>query len=402
MNTYNVKETKDFSFFGKNVYLDKNFLLLIPECPLTVEIKTMLEDWDFNFIYSEGEPSDFMPIKSTGKPLTSEKDVLAISREKDAAAERLKKQQEVMQKVEKEFLRFLKFIEKIFEIYSMKKTIDGRTVSDKVKELCDFVKENKKIILRIDMQKYYSKENYLILHSLRSAIFALIIGIQLKMPAHKLIELGTSCMLHEIGMLRLPPQYYMYDRPLSGESKKALLTHPVLSYNILKASSFSLPVCLGSLEHHERENGKGYPRGLTKDKISVYGKIIAVACSYEAATGYRPYKEATDASTGLVDMLKNSGSQYDETILKALLFSLSFYPVGIYVHLSDGKIGQVIDINPYDPRFPIVQIYGETTPTGMPKIVGTDPKGITIKRPLTKDEKSRLNLNANANANTIT
>ncbi len=393
MNTYNIKEIKDFSFFNKNVYLDKNFLLLLPETPVTVEIKNMLEEWDFKFIYSEGDPSALMSVKTSGKTLSSEKDALNISKEKEAVSERLKKQQESMQKVEENFLQFLKFVEKTFENFTMKKTLDSRLISDKAKEFCDFVKNNKKSVLRIDIQKYCTPENYLILHSLRSTIFAVIIGMQLKMPAHKIIELGTACIVHEIGMLKIPPQYYMTDNPLSEQSKKVLLTHPVLSFNILKSASFSLPICLGVLEHHERENGKGYPRGLTKEKISIYGKIIAVACSYEAATAYRPYKKEIDASSGILDMLKNSGGQYDETILKALLFSLSFYPVGIYVYLSDGKIGQVVDVNPYDPRFPIVQIYGEKTPTGEPKIIGTDENGITVRKPLTKDETDQLNLN---------
>lgn len=129
-----------------------------------------------------------------------------------------------------------------------------------------FCKKRQKNILLIEMQKYSSPTNYLVMHSLRSSIFAIIIGLQLKMPPHRLIELGAACLLHEIGMFRLPPQYYMYDAPLSEEGKKALFTHPVLSYNILKTSSFSLPICLGALEHHERENGHGYPRGLTREK----------------------------------------------------------------------------------------------------------------------------------------
>ena len=243
------------------------------------------------------------------------------------------------------------------------------------------------------MQKYSSPTNYLVMHSLRSSIFAIIIGLQLKMPPHRLIELGAACLLHEIGMFRLPPQYYMYDAPLSEEGKKALFTHPVLSYNILKNSSFSLPICLGALEHHERENGHGYPRGLTREKISMYGKIIAVACSYEAVTAPRPYKEAQDASSGIVEMIKNTNGQYDETILKALLYSLSFYPVGMYVHLSNGKIAKVIDVNPDDPRFPIVQIYGKTTPTGDPVIVQTKANEVTVKRQLSKEELKSIDRN---------
>ena len=89
-------------------------------------------------------------------------------------------------------------------------------------------------------------------------------------------------------------------------------------------------------------------------------------------------------------MLKNTDNQYDDTILKALLFSLSFYPVGIYVHLSNGKIAQVIDINPDDPRYPIVKIY-EKSPMSTTQILRTEKDGLHIKRPLNKEEIQKLN-----------
>ena len=395
MNTYNIKEVEDFSFFKKNVYIDKKFLLLIPESPLTVEIKEALKTWDFELIYSEGDIAAFKSLQA--EPTLAEAIAAANeepppakpNKETEAAIEKLKKHDEVIEKIENKLLEFSEFIEKTFTGYTVKKHIDPRIVSDTAKEICEFVKENRKFILRIEAQKYGNSQNYLASHSLRSTVLAVIIGMQLKMPVHKLIELASASLLHEIGMIRLPPQYYMYSTPLSEEGKKAVLTHPVLSYSILKDSSFSMPVCLGVLEHHERENGTGYPRGLKKEKISIYGKIIAVACSYEAATGTRPYKEASNAASILVDMLKNKNGQYDDTILKALLFSLSFYPVGIYVHLSNGQIAQVVDINPTDPRYPIVQIY-EKNPSDNPKIIGTGKEGIHIKRPLNKEEVNNL------------
>ena len=140
------------------------------------------------------------------------------------------------------------------------------------------------------------------------------------------------------------------------------------------------------LEHHERENGEGYPRKLSRDKISIYAKIIAVACSYEAVTAPRPYKEARDAYSGIIDIMKNQGKQYDDIIVRALLFSVSLYPIGLYVLLSNNKIGQVIDVNPENPKYPIVEINGEIKPDGKPKVVETSEYGLTITRPLTKEE----------------
>jgi HD-GYP domain-containing protein (c-di-GMP phosphodiesterase class II) len=145
-------------------------------------------------------------------------------------------------------------------------------------------------------------------------------------------------------------------------------------------------ISVAALEHHERENGSGYPRHLNGDKISLYAKIIAVACSYEALSSKRPHKEAKDGYTGMLELLKNEGKQYDDTVVRALVFSLSIYPIGLYVLLSNNKKGQVVDVNPENPQFPIVQIFGELTPDGKNKTAQTAHDGISIIRPLTREE----------------
>jgi HD-GYP domain-containing protein (c-di-GMP phosphodiesterase class II) len=198
--------------------------------------------------------------------------------------------------------------------------------------------------------------------------------------------LGIAAILHEAGMIRLPPAIYMNKRGLSEEERKAILAHPTLGYNILKSFNLPLAVIIPALEHHERENGEGYPRQLTGDKISLYSKIIAVTCSYEAQTSRRPHKNAKDGFEGMVDLLKNEGKQYDDTVIRALVFSLSIYPIGLYVLLSNDRKGQVVDVDPENPRYPLVQVLGVLTPEGKAKIQQTSQDGVYIVRPLARDE----------------
>ncbi len=88
--------------------------------------------------------------------------------------------------------------------------------------------------------------------------------------------------------------------------------------------------------------------------------------------------------------MKNQGKQYNEMIVRALLFSLSLYPIGLYVLLSNNKLGQVIDVNPENPKYPIVQIMGELKADGQPKVVETSEYGVSIARPLSKEEGAAL------------
>jgi HD-GYP domain-containing protein (c-di-GMP phosphodiesterase class II) len=270
---------------------------------------------------------------------------------------------------------------------AIKDELGFNKVAEWIKNACDILKEDRRFVLRAMKNTLTGpNDNYLASHSVKSTIIAIIIGFYIKLPNHRLIELGVAALLHEIGMIKLPQKLYLSNRPLYPNEFKTIRTHPVLGYSMLKSYDFPLTVTLAALEHHERENGSGYPRQLTGDKISLYAKVIAVACSYEALSAQRPHKEAKDGYTGMLELLKNEGKMYADTIVRALVFSISIYPIGLYVLLSNERKGQVVDVNPENPKFPIVQIFGELTPDGKNKVVETSPGGLSIVRPLSREE----------------
>ena len=255
---------------------------------------------------------------------------------------------------------YLQYIDTVFKSYTQTKTLDQTALAEKIDALCAFIRENQRYLLRIMPTDEAKNKHFLVNHSMRSTVLALIIGITLKLPQDKLTDLGIACLLHEVGQIRLPPQLYMTNRPLSGEEKSKMAAHPILSYNILKENNFPVAIQIAALEHHEREDGTGYPRKLTGQKISAFAKIISVACSFEAITAPRQFREARTTYEAMLDILKNNEQQYDEIVLKALLHSLSLFPIGAFVRLANGKTAQVIDITPGHPKNPVVKIMGET------------------------------------------
>ena len=88
----------------------------------------------------------------------------------------------------------------------------------------------------------------------------------------------------------------------------------------------------------------------------------------------------------MLEMLQNRDHAYDETVIKALLFSFSLFPIGAYVALSNGRIAQVTDVNPKDPRNPIVQCINEITGNLEPQSVTTDNNEMKVIRVLNKQE----------------
>jgi len=375
MKPFLTKDIPVGSFFSSPVYLDEKFILTAPEVVFSQELIKTLQMWEFRQVYSDGDPQEEYAgtvEEAAGTEGLTDKSLLSDGEEINDA--------------EKFYNDYVKYVESLFKMVAGNKDIHFSGVAQRVKELCDMTRENRRYLLRVMKNDLTESQSYNASHAVKSAIISIIVGSFLKLPPHRLIELGVAALLHEIGMIKLPPQTYMNNRELSPQERKLILGHPILSYNILKGFDFPLVVSTAALEHHERENGSGYPQKLTGDKISLYAKIIAVACSYEALTSSRPHKDAKDGYTGMLDLLRNEGKQYDDTIVKALVFSFSIYPIGLYVLLSNGKKGQVVDVNPENPKCPQVQIFGELTPEGKNKVIDTSPAGIHISRPLQKEE----------------
>ena len=293
-----------------------------------------------------------------------------------------------LESVQAVYNEYMNYINSVYTDYATRKKINYQELSDTVKDLCIFIKDNKRYVLRITPSAEQRSKNFLVIHSMRSTVLAITLGLELHIAISKLIELGITSILHEIGMLRLPPQLYMSNRKLTNSERTQISTHPLLGCAILKELNFPLSIQLGVLEHHEKENGKGYPQHLTGEKISNYAKIIAVACSFEAITAPRLYKTARTTFDAMIEMLKNENQQYDPTVIKALLFSLSLFPIGAFVYLQNGKIAIVSDVSPNNPKNPIVQLINETEPDGSPKTVQTDNNLNKIVRVLTKEEQA--------------
>lgn len=403
MNSFPISNLNDKTFFTQSVFLDNQFILLDSSCPFTNKMKALLVEWGFKVVYSDGTtgknvvsnviPQDFKQVsieevgnENSSKPLgDSVKKAVEDAKETSTGNEKSR-----MQTVQSVYNEYLNYITAVYTRYATHKELNYQDLSETVKELCFFIKDNRRFVLRIQPGDDGQDKNFIINHSMRSTVIALVIGLQLRLPLTKLVELGITCILHEIGQIRLPPQLYCTNRKLSPAEKAKLSTHSILGFNIVKENEFPSQIQLGVLQHHERENGSGYPQKLYGNQISLFAKIIGVACSYEAITSPRHFKSARSSYEAMVEILKNEGKIFDDTVIKALLLSLSLFPIGAYVYLSNGKIAQVTDVNPLSPGNPIVSLLTETDENGNAKTIQTDREHNKIVRVLTKTESQDI------------
>ena len=400
MENISVDSLKAGNCFSSDLMVDSTFLLLPKSAEVTDDLIKALKQWGFDEILADGQINRGGDIGITS---LDDEEPVDDKAQKEKIGESVKKaiesskhsavgnsDQARIELVHSVYEEYMNYIESVFTHYATHKEIDKEELSETVQELCIFIKDHRRFILRVNATIQADKRNFLIIHTMRTTVLAIAIGFKLHLPLSKMIELGVTCILHEIGMLRLPPQLYMSSRKLSVREKAQISKHTLLGYSIIKDLSFGLPIQLGVLEHHEKENGTGYPRRLTGEKISANAKVIAVACTYEAISSPRSYKDEKSTFDALLELLQNREHAYDASVIKALLYTVSLYPIGTYVYLSNRKVAEVIDTNPDNPKLPVVQLLTEREADGSFKTYQVGENNISILRILNKQEKEDI------------
>lgn len=161
-----------------------------------------------------------------------------------------------------------------------------------------------------------AKDQYTYKHSERVVLYAEILARKLAMPEQDIKYLRYGAFLHDIGKIKIDMSILLKPNKLDTGEFEEIKKHPVIGANIAKeipALYNSLPVIL---HHHERYDGKGYPHGLKGQDIPLFGRIAAIADSFDAMTTDRPYKKALTLDHAVGELKKNSGTQFDPELVK--------------------------------------------------------------------------------------
>jgi HD-GYP domain-containing protein (c-di-GMP phosphodiesterase class II) len=140
-------------------------------------------------------------------------------------------------------------------------------------------------LLRITSHDFYTYT-----HSVNVGIFGIMLAKQLfrRSNAHNMHELGAGFFLHDLGKIRIDPAIINKPGRLTDEEMEEMKKHPNFSYKILKETNQLSEECgIIAMQHHEREDGSGYPRGLKGDQIHTYGRVCCLADVYDALTAER-------------------------------------------------------------------------------------------------------------------
>lgn len=156
-------------------------------------------------------------------------------------------------------------------------------------------------------------------HSHRTSELCISMGKALGLPESKIEELKTVGLLHDIGKIAIEEKILNKHGKLTNDEWEVIKRHPEIGYRVLSTVNDMLEMSEYVLAHHERWDGKGYPKGLKGEEIPLQSRIISIADSYDAMTSERSYRSPLPEEVAIQELKVNSGVQFDPELISVFI-----------------------------------------------------------------------------------
>ncbi|WHH61351.1 HD-GYP domain-containing protein [Petroclostridium sp. X23] len=200
-------------------------------------------------------------------------------------------------------------------------------------------------------------DEYTYTHCVNVAFYSMLIAKWLNLSETKIQEVIQAGLLHDIGKVKVPCEILNKISKFTSEEFEVMKKHSDYGYEMIKGIvNINENIKNAIIQHHERIDGSGYPKGLMGDSIEIYAKIVAVADVYDAMTQNRVYKKKVSPFEAFQMFLTTGISYFDTTVLTAFLKNLAVNYTGTKVLLNNGETGEIVYIPPQDIACPIVEV----------------------------------------------
>jgi len=159
-----------------------------------------------------------------------------------------------------------------------------------------------------------TRDPYSIGHQQRVSKLATAIAREMKLPQEKIEGTKIASLVHDIGKVNLPTEIISKPGKLIEVEFNLIKNYPKVGYDILKKVDFPWPIAEIVLQHQEKIDGSGYPRGLKSDEICIEAKILGVANVVEAMSSYKSYRPALSIDEALVEISNNKNILFDPVV----------------------------------------------------------------------------------------
>ena len=156
-------------------------------------------------------------------------------------------------------------------------------------------------------------------HQIRVARLARAIAEQMKLEQEIVQGTYLAGIIHDVGKISVPAEVLSKPSSLLDEEFSLIKRHPQTGYDILRTIKFLWPIPDIVVQHHERQDGSGYPNGLAGEEILIQARILAVADTVESMASHRPYRPELGIKLALEEIMQKRGKQYDEAVVDACI-----------------------------------------------------------------------------------
>ena len=246
--------------------------------------------------------------------------------------------------------------------------------TDLVQEINDIVDELMDVNVISGINSIKTFDTYTFQHSIDVLAVAVVLGKHLGLPIPQLRQLASGCLLHDIGKIFIPKETLNKPGRLTPEEWTQIHRHPEWGYRLLRSlGSWQIIPFHVAYQHHERQDGHGYPRGLKglntlkrtaeqeRGHILLVAEICSVADVFDAMTSDRPYRLGLSIEEALNIIASGAGTAFNQEIVREFLQIAPPYPVGSHVIIHNGSLNgyqaTVVNVrhNPVRPTIRLVR-----------------------------------------------
>lgn len=197
------------------------------------------------------------------------------------------------------------------------------------------------------LRKMQKADSYLYSHAIDVSVLAVAFGRHLGLDKIELEDLAVGTMLFDIGKMKLPVELLIKPGKLTDAEFALMRRHVEYSVKLMEETRGISPRSIDiARTHHERHNGKGYPRRLPGAQIPVFGRIAAIVDCYDAIVSKRPYSAPLPSHEAIAKIYEWRNFDFQEDLVEQFIQCLGIYPTGSIVELNTGAVGIVLAQNP--------------------------------------------------------
>jgi len=347
MKKVSVATLRTGQSFTEAVYIEGNSVLVPAGIAVRKKDIDRLKSWGIDTVYTNGEAVSEKPKQGL-----------------DSAQDKVQQGSRILslpavQENKGAYRAYTDLIERLDEVFSNISSglsVETRSIDAIAGRLLQAVREQRDQIIGFILGGEVSG-HVLAKSSVNTAILATLIAIELKMPNHRVLQISTGALLHDLGMLKLPKDIVDKKGGLSDGEVQRIQAHPLYAYKtICKELLYPEDVGIIALQHHERWDGEGYPRRLSGNAIEIGARIVTVADAFEAMVSEKPYRNSMMGYQAMKNLLSDNSRRFDPDVLKAFIKTMGIYPIGSIVLLNSGAVARVIEVHGETPLRPQIRV----------------------------------------------